>query len=732
MKSLDKGGRMEVFNRVFNNIEDFLDFFYQKTKNRPIKQGNHHQAICPAHDDKVPSLSISDGGDKILLHCHAGCSIDNICNALGISKNNLFYKNNNSNPKVKKISKFEEILKKANEPDRRHPYILKKGIKPIGIKQLRENLVIPMYSKNTLSGLQFIDSNGNKKFAKGSMLAGSYFRIDGTHGMVFLCEGYATGATIHSLTNSTVYIAFSANNLKNVYHLLKHKYKEVVIAADNDHQKSNNTGITAAIEATDGNLFAKIVYPPSTDGVSDFNDLFLKNQKEAKKELNNIRYTYQVIIDTLQDKSDVEKVKSLQDLKNKLALLDELERELVFDYIEKTKILTKPQIKAYKKDIKKISENQEKEKKDDSVIVEDITPYHDDLDSEELANEILTLLNNYIYTDSVENFYLLTTYIFLTYSFEKFPVLPMLLLTSPVKRSGKTTTLNTLAGLVSKALLVGNISPAAVFRVIEKYKPTLLIDEVDAGLAKNEELRGILNAGHTKATAFVIRSGDKTQNFEPVKFNTFSPKILAMIGLPSTTWVDRSVIIKMSRKPTNVKLKKLPLDFFEKTLEIRQKLKKWSESTQFIDPPQDALPNIANDRAFDNYYPLLTISYNISEKWFENVKRAITNAENDEEGEMKIELLKDLYNFFTEKDTEKAATRDIVEYLNDLDERPWPDFRNGKGINARILAKMLKDFGVVSKNIKDYSKVAKGYTLEDLNPIFERYLNIKITDEIPF
>lgn len=47
-------------------------------------------ALCPAHDDHWPSLNISQNGDRILLKCFAGCSIDEVCTALGIEKRDLF------------------------------------------------------------------------------------------------------------------------------------------------------------------------------------------------------------------------------------------------------------------------------------------------------------------------------------------------------------------------------------------------------------------------------------------------------------------------------------------------------------------------------------------------------------------------------------------------------------------------------------------------------------------
>lgn len=55
--------------------------------------GKQYTARCPAHDDHNASLSIGQGEDgKILLHCHAGCDVENILAALGLKKADLFNK----------------------------------------------------------------------------------------------------------------------------------------------------------------------------------------------------------------------------------------------------------------------------------------------------------------------------------------------------------------------------------------------------------------------------------------------------------------------------------------------------------------------------------------------------------------------------------------------------------------------------------------------------------------
>jgi putative DNA primase/helicase len=105
---------------------------------------------------------------------------------------------------------------------------------------------------------------------------------------------------------------------------------------------------------------------------------------------------------------------------------------------------------------------------------------------------------------------------------------PILVFSSPEKRCGKTTALKVVAALAPRPLHSVNISTSVVFRVVEAHRPTLLIDEADTFLAANDELRGILNGGHDRLSAWVWRStGD---DHEPKAFNVWAPKAIAMIG----------------------------------------------------------------------------------------------------------------------------------------------------------------------------------------------------------
>ena len=107
-----------------------------------------------------------------------------------------------------------------------HPYLVKKGVTAYGLKlDVHNRLIVPVYDvENTLHGLQFIDENGGKKFEPGTAVKGNFSYIVGDKEKpLFICEGWATGATIHAATGATVIIAFACGNLKPVGEAIRAK-----------------------------------------------------------------------------------------------------------------------------------------------------------------------------------------------------------------------------------------------------------------------------------------------------------------------------------------------------------------------------------------------------------------------------------------------------------------------------------------------------------------------------
>ena len=161
-----------------------------------------------------------------------------------------------------------------------HDYLARKGIKPHGAKFDGHRLLIPLRdTAGTLHSLQTISPDGEKRFMSGGRVKGCYYSMGKPAGVLIVCEGYATGATINECTGHTVAVAFNAGNLEPVALTLRAKYPslKIIIAADDDHLTDGNPGMTKATAAAlaVGGLVAVPSFPAGRpDKATDFNDLY--------------------------------------------------------------------------------------------------------------------------------------------------------------------------------------------------------------------------------------------------------------------------------------------------------------------------------------------------------------------------------------------------------------------------------------------------------------------------
>ena len=171
------------------------------------------------------------------------------------------------------------IWRKA-KPCESHPYLVKKDVLAHGLRVDEQgSLIVPMACRGRITSLQFINANGEKKMMYGAKKSGSYYRIGNETDCILICEGWATGATLHEATQLCVYIAFDSGNLLNVAKEVRKQFPlhKIIICADNDQYKKTNTGIKAA-EKTACAIDADIIYPIFKDVSSkptDFNDLYM-------------------------------------------------------------------------------------------------------------------------------------------------------------------------------------------------------------------------------------------------------------------------------------------------------------------------------------------------------------------------------------------------------------------------------------------------------------------------
>lgn len=170
-----------------------------------------------------------------------------------------------------------------------HPYLTAKGIGPNGTRLDREHILVPLFGADgELTSLQSIDPAGHKLFEAELPVAGSAFvmgtPITSTKAPVLVCEGFATGASLHEATGRTVVVTFNAGNLTKVAERLVAAFPRTrwVVAGDDDRHKAPNVGREAADKAAQL-LRCEAVYPAFPEGHlgTDFNDMAQLSGHEA-------------------------------------------------------------------------------------------------------------------------------------------------------------------------------------------------------------------------------------------------------------------------------------------------------------------------------------------------------------------------------------------------------------------------------------------------------------------
>ena len=190
--------------------------------------------------------------------------------------------------------RHEEAARKAQrivelaQPAAEHPYLRRKGISSHGARRVESELVIPIYdSRGEITSLQFIDEGGGKRFLPGGKVSGGYSPIGPLEDDLYICEGFATGASIQEATGAAVAVAFNAGNLRPVAEAMraKHPQLDIVLAADNDVRSdgSENTGVSKATEAAIA-VGAKLAIPELEGSKCDFNDLHIARGLDAVRE----------------------------------------------------------------------------------------------------------------------------------------------------------------------------------------------------------------------------------------------------------------------------------------------------------------------------------------------------------------------------------------------------------------------------------------------------------------
>jgi hypothetical protein len=352
----------------------------------------------------------------------------------------------------------------------------------------------------------------------------------------------------------------------------------------------------------------------------------------------------------------------------------------------------------------------------------------------ELLRAVRDVLAHYVILPSAAARLAIALYVLHTWALAGAHCTPYLVVQSAVKRSGKSRLEEVLEMLVRRPWRIAAASESAMFRKISAEQPTLLLDEVDAlfgrGSQGTEPIRAILNAGN-RPGASVARTVGEGAGMQVVDFSVYCPKVLA--GIITRDWpdtvLDRSIAIPLQRKKRGEKVKRLRFRKLRaETESLRAELARWAQ--EHADPLLDAdpdLPAALDDRAAEGWEPLFAIA-DLAEAedggpWGQLARNAAvqlagSRAEDDAHGVLALAAIEAL---FAAQQADELRTAVIVGNLNEDDTAPFGGYRNGEGINARGLAKLLRPFAIGPRDVGPETARAKGYRRSQFEDAWARY-----------
>lgn len=321
-----------------------------------------------------------------------------------------------------------------------------------------------------------------------------------------------------------------------------------------------------------------------------------------------------------------------------------------------------------------------------------------------------------------------TLWIAHTHLMEKWDSTPRLAFLSVEPGSGKTRALEVTEPTVPRAVEAVNATPAYLIRKISSPDglPTILFDEIDTVFGpkakENEELRGVLNAGHRRG-AVAGRCVIRGKTVETEELPSFCAVAVAGLGNLPETILTRSVVIKMRKRAPGEKVKPWRRKIHApEGRQLHDRLSAWAQAIAPSVPENPTMPEGVSDRPADVWEALLAVAEAAGGEWPKRARVScvsLVSYSGDQEASLGVTLLSDLRTVFEARET--MLTEDILAALHARDEAPWGDLR-GKPLNARGLANLLKGYGIKSKQVRCGSITAKGYCRESFHDAFLRYL----------
>lgn len=349
---------------------------------------------------------------------------------------------------------------------------------------------------------------------------------------------------------------------------------------------------------------------------------------------------------------------------------------------------------------------------------------------DELLTNIIAVVRSLVVLEEHQAL-LAALYVLFSHVFDAFDICPRLFITAPTRATGKTRLASILGAMVARPVSATSASVAAMFRLIEAEAPTLVIGEVDSFMRQSEDHRNLVNGGHLRDEAFVLRTiGD---DHRPARFSTFAPMILSGIGRLHHTSMSRSIVIRMQRKTKDEVIQRLDRNQRKSLKELQSQIARWAIAVrpklENYEPPKPI--ETLDDRPNDNAEPFLVIARLVGPAWETKARQAFLaialRPEEMADEDLKLLALSDLRDCFLHHEQNFAGgvlfTKQVLAYLYGRHDRPWAEIgKSERPISEAKLGRLLRDLVPTSEKVSHGNTRLRGYRWDSCADGFNRYL----------
>ena len=340
---------------------------------------------------------------------------------------------------------------------------------------------------------------------------------------------------------------------------------------------------------------------------------------------------------------------------------------------------------------------------------------------DELMEEVKTFVMRHVDLFDERLYDVVTAWIFVSWLPEAFNAVPYLWIMGP-KSSGKTRLLEVLQHLCYRAMLAAHISDSALFRSIEAYHPTLLLDEASEVYSRETQscIQNLLNSGYRRGQ-YVVRVGGLESGQPKLElFDVYGPKALAGLGGFKETLESRSILVSMEK---NVRPVEFALDKGE-AKRLRSRLLMWrfrrlcdlSDGSDGSDAPQGVAPKgleFCDGRFAELYTPLVTVANDGEASILTYARDAFETSMDEERTSIEAQILTAILETKPYLESGKFSASSVADKFNASrsEREKW---------RAESIGRVIRRLGFKAKRL---TGGARGYLYEEerVNRLAKRY-----------